>query len=127
MAGEEDEMSKGQEQVQAALEICRNASGGMRALTAVEEGWKTEAERKLACVQEVLDSIMDKFFLKTKLCLPFTSRCEEEARGLEETLRGLDARPDGDALQRIISALDALEKAAKALENRSAMQGMAIT
>ena len=127
MAGEEDEMSKGQEQAQVALEICRNVSDGIKGLTAVEEGWKTEAERKLTCVQEVLDSIVDKFFLRTKLSLPFTLRCEEEARRLEEMLRGLDARADRDAQQRITGALDALEKAVKALENRSAMQGMAIT
>ena len=96
-------------------------------MTAVEEGWKTEAEKRLACVQEVLDSIGEKFFLKTKLCLPFTSKCEEEARRLEEALQGLDARPDGDAQQRITGALDALEKAVKALKSRSDMQGMSIT
>ena len=120
-------MSKGQEQVQVALKVCQDASEGVRKMTAVEEAWKTEVERRLACVQEGLDGVMDKFFLKTKLCLPFTAKCEQNASGLKETFRGLDPRPDGDAQQRFISALDALEKAVKALVDRSAMQGMTIT
>lgn len=127
IAGEEDVMSKGQDQVQVALEICRNVSGGVRKLTAVEEEWKAEAARRLECVQEVLDGVMDKFFLRTKLCVPFTSRCEKEARRLEETLGGLEAGPSENAQQGFNSALDALEKSAKALEDRSAMRGMAIT
>ena len=120
-------MSKGQERVQLALGICRSASGGVRGLTVVEQGWKTETSGRLECVQEVLDGVTDRFFLRTKLCLPFAARCEKEARRLEETLQGLKARPDEEAQQRVICALEALEKAANALSERSAMQGMSIT
>ena len=120
-------MSKGQEQVQVALGMCRDALEGVGKVVAVEESWKTEVGRRLACVQEVLDGVMNKFFLKTKLCLPFTAKCEQNARALEETLRGLGPRPDGDAQQRFMGALDALEKAVKALADRSTMQGMTIT
>jgi len=120
-------MSKGQEQVQVALEICRKASGEVGELALVEQGWNNQVARKLERIHEALDGVKDKFFLRTKLCLPFASRCEKEARRLEETLRPLEARPDEDAQQQFISALDALESAAKALKDRSDMQGMAIT
>jgi len=120
-------MSKGQEQVQAALEICRHVSGEVLELMTVEEEWKSETARRLGCVQQVLDGVRDRFFLSTKLCLPFASRCEEEATRVHETLRLLQACPDVSAQQRFTGALEALEKAAKILEERSAMQGMAIT
>jgi len=120
-------MPKGQEQVQAALEACRDYLAEARELAAAEVGWKTEVEERLARVLEVLDSVVDKFFLRSKLSIPFASKCDAEAGRLGETLRGLDGRPDEDTQRAIIGALDALEKAAKALEKRSAMQGMAIT
>ena len=120
-------MFKGQEHVQLALEICRNASGEVRKLADVEQGWKTGVARRIECVHKVLDGVMDKFLLTTKLCLPFAFRCEKEARRLAETLHGLQTRPDENSRQQFIGALDALEGAAKVLNDRSSVQGMTIT
>jgi len=120
-------MSKGQEQVQVALAVCRNAWGEVGELALAEQVWKNEAAKRLERIDNVLDGVKDKFFLRTKLCLPFASRCEKEARRLEETLRRLEARADENDQQQFISALDSLERAAKALKERSDMQGMAIT
>ena len=120
-------MSTGQEQVQVALDLCQNISGGVRTLTIADDGWKTEVAGRLDRVQQVLDGVKDRFFLRTKLCLPFAARCGREAQRLEEMLRSLDGDADGAAQQRFTGALTALEKAAKALEDRSTMQGMAIT
>ena len=120
-------MSQGQDQVHAALEICWSVSEGVGKLAAVQGEWKAETAGRLQHVQEVLDGMRDKFFLRTKLCVPFTARCEKEAGRLGEALGGLEAVPGEDAQQGFDSALAALEKSAKALEDRSAMRGMAIT
>ncbi len=120
-------MSLGQDQVQAALEICRNVTGGVAGLGAVEEEWKIAATERLESVGAILEETRDKFFLRMKLCVPFTSRCEREAKRLEEAFRTLEATPNGSAERSFDTALAALEKSTKALEERSAMGGMAIT
>ena len=70
---------------------------------------------------------MDRFFLKTKMCLPFARRCEEAARTLDAVLTEPNAQPASDAQQRLSAALEALEKAARTLDERSQMQGTVIT
>jgi hypothetical protein len=120
-------MSLGQDQVQAALEICRDVSEGVSGLGAVEEEWRAQTMERLESVGTILEETRDKFFLRMKLCVPFTSRCEREAKRLEEAFRALEAAPGGSTEGGFDSALTALEKSAKALEERSAMGGMAIT
>jgi hypothetical protein len=119
-------MSRGQEQVQNTLEICQHVLNEVRQLAA-EEGWKSDVAARLERVQGTLEGMTTKFFLKTKLSLPATAKCEQEARKLEEALRGVLAQPDGSAQQPFVAALGALEKAAKALQERANMEGMAIT
>ena len=120
-------MSLGQDQVQAALEICRNVSEGVTKLGVVEEEWRIRATERLKSVGKIKEDTQDKFILRIKLCVPFTSRCQREAKRLEEALSALAAAPDGGAEEGFDSALTALEKSAKALEERSAMGGMTVT
>ena len=120
-------MSQGQDQVQAALEICRAVSAGVAGRGAVADSWITEIAERLENVETILEETRDKFFLRMKLCVPFTSRTVREAKRLAAALEALDAASDQDAEARFDSALAALEKSAKAHEERSAMGGMAIT
>lgn len=120
-------MSQGQDQVQAALAICRNVSAGLDRLSAGEGEWADIAAARVRRVEALLEGITDKFFLRMKVCVPFTARCEREARRLEEALGPLETS-HGEAAQRDFeAALAGLEKSAKTLEARSAMRGMAIT
>jgi hypothetical protein len=127
IAGEEEAMSQGQDQVEAALEICRTVSEGVAGLGAAEEEWRAGAAERLQSVGTILEETGDKFFLRMRLCVPFTSRCEREAKRLAEAFGALEATPGGGAEGGFDRALAALEKSAKALEERSAMGGMAIT
>jgi hypothetical protein len=121
-------MSLGQDQVQAALEICRDVSEGMAGLGVVEEEWRAGTMERLESIGAILEETGDKFFLRMKLSVPFTSRCEREAKRLEEAFRTLAGAPDGSVEgSGFNSALAALEKSAKVLEERSAMGGMTIT
>ena len=117
----------GQEQVQAVVSICRTAAGAVGALASLDEEWKTEAVRRLEDVQEALEAVMDRFFLRTKLCLPLTKKCREAANKLEEAVTTLVAHADEAAQRGFLNALDALEKAVKPLVKRAAMRGMSIT
>ena len=118
-------MPQGPEYVAAALERIESASGAIGALASVEAGWKGEAQERLTSIADLLRGTEDRFFLKTRVCLPFARKCEEAAQALEDTLAELGARPD--AQQRLDAALEMLEKGARTLDERSMMQGMAIT
>jgi len=59
--------------------------------------------------------------------LPFARRCEEEARLLDGLLAELGAQDTSDLQPRLVAAMEALVKAARTLDERSLMQGMAIT
>ena len=136
---EEDTMPQGPEHVEAALKLIQSASDRLSAgtqfpkLEGVREDWRSEAVARLSSTAALLRATMDRFFLKTRLCLPFARRCEDEARKLDALLAELSAQPAADAggncapAQRLNAALQALEQAAKTLDERSLMQGMAIT
>jgi DNA integrity scanning protein DisA with diadenylate cyclase activity len=127
VAGEEEMMSQGQEQVQATLEICQTVSERVAGWVSGDDSWTTELAERLESIKTILEETQDKFFLRMKLCVPFTSRCEREARRLTEAFAALDAASDMDTEESFDSVLAALEKSVKALEERSAMGGMAIT
>ena len=120
-------MSQGQDQVQVALAVCRKVSAGLDRLAAGDGEWAASAAARVHLVEALLEGIADKFFLRMKVCVPFTARCEREARRLEKALDPLAVSPADAAQQDVEAALTALEKAAKTLEARSAMRGMAIT
>lgn len=120
-------MFGGQEQVQAVMSICRATASAVGGLTSLDQELKTDAVSRLEAVQEALDGIMDRFFLRTKLCLPLTKKCGEAAKKLEEAVVELAAHPDEAAQHDFASALGSLEKAVKALVDRAAMRGMSIT
>lgn len=120
-------MPQGLEHVEAALELIQSAGDGIGTLGDVEEGWRNEAVARLTSTADLLRATTGRFFLKTRLCLPFAARCEDEAKTLHALLVELRARPAPDGQTRLDAALDALGQAAKTLDERSLMQGMAIT
>jgi hypothetical protein len=117
----------GPEYVEAALERMQSASEAIGELEVLEEGWKPETLERLASTASLLRGTMDRFFLKTRVCLPFARKCEGAARELDTLLTELDGQPASDAQGQLAAALEALEKAARTLDERSMMQGMAIT
>lgn len=120
-------MSQGQDQVRAALEICQDVSERVSGLVTLDETWRAESARRCADVQERLDAVMGTFFLRTKLSVPFSARCERAAKALQEMTVGLEENSDEQVQEGFDSALGAMEKAAKRLADRSTMRGMAIT
>jgi hypothetical protein len=114
-------MPKGPEYVEATLAKIKSVSAAIGGMSGVEEEWKTGAQGRLAALAESLHGMGDRFFLKTRVCLPFARKCDQAAEGLE-ALAG--ERSGQDKLE---AALAALEKAVRTLDERSMMQGMAIT
>jgi hypothetical protein len=123
-------MPNGPEYVASTLEQIKSASAQIGGLAGVEEDWKSEAQERLAAVVALLEGMGDRYFLKTRVCLPFARKCDAAAQALNELLAGLSDAPEGgapDARQQVSTALEALEKTARTLDERSMMQGMAIT
>ena len=120
-------MAKGTDHVEAALELVQSTSDTIGKLDGVADGWKAGAVVRLGSIADLLGAVMDRFFLKTKMCLPFARKCEEAARTLHTLLAELSAQPSLDAQQRLTAALDGLEKAARTLDERSQMEGIVIT
>jgi len=122
-------MPNGPEYVEATLAKLERASTAIGALDGVQESWKAEAQTRLVAVAELLRGMTDRFFLKTRVCLPFARKCDQAALKLEATLEALageqgEQAPPEAALE---TALAALEKTARTLDERSMMQGMSIT
>jgi hypothetical protein len=115
-------MPSGPEYVEATLAKVERASTEIGALAGADAGWKTEAQERLAGVADLLRGTTDRFFLKTRVCLPFARKCDQAASELE-ALAG-EQTPLEAALE---TALATLEKAARTLDERSMMQGMSIT
>lgn len=120
-------MPQGREHVEAALKLIERAADTIGKLDGVEAGWKSEAVVRLAATTALLRAVTDRFFLKTRVCLPFAGKCEEEANKLDALLAELCAQPASDGQDRLDAALEALEKAVKTLDERSLMRGMTIT
>jgi len=120
-------MSQGLEQVEAALKRIERALDAIGELGGVQETWRSEATARLTATEALLRVVTDRFFLKTKVCVPFTGKCEKEAANLAGLLAELGAEPAPDGQERLDAALEALEQAAKTLNERSLMRGMAIT
>ena len=120
-------MSKGQDHVQASIAVCQNAAQSICGLAGAEGEWKDDAKTRLVKAEEILEGLKDRFFLRSKLCLPFAAKCARAAGEVEKAIQTLAACPDDTARQRLSEAIDSLLKAARALDERSAMQDMAIT
>ncbi len=119
--------------VEAALELVGQAGERIGKLGGVEESWRAEAVGKLHAAGQLLRGTLDRFYLKTKVCVPFARRCEEGARAVDELLaeargqQGVGEQRGADAQVRLTAAIDKLAQAARILDERSLMQGMAIT
>ena len=117
----------GQEHVQQALATCVRVKERASNMARTDDSRPTEWTARIDSIAQTLAGLQDRFFVRTKLCLPFAIRCADEARKVEEALAALaDARGD-DAHRNVLTALSTLERAARALEERSSMDGMAIT
>ena len=119
--------SQGLEHVEQALERIQSATDAVGKLSGLNEDWRTDRLARLAATADLLRRTMDRFFLKTRMCLPFARKCAQAAEKLDAVLGELGAGPASDAQPRLTAALEALEKAARTLDERSLMQGMAIT
>lgn len=119
-------MATGQEKAQVALDICRDVTASLGMLSALDAGWKSEMLSRLEAVSNSLAAMQDRFFLRSKLCLPYANKCEQEAERLCQALRAVQAE-ESEARARFQEALDALEQATRQLDERSLMQGMVIT
>ncbi len=119
-------MPTGLDHVIATVALCQRLSQDLSALEGVEEARKQGLLLRLEWVRSSLAAMQERFFLRSKLCLPFAARCEQEARKLGGALAGQDAG-GAASLQALDKTLEALERAVKVLDDRSAAQGMVIT
>ena len=120
-------MAQGVEHVEAALQLIESAADRMGKLGGLDERWRAAALARLTSAGTLLRATTDRFFLKTRLCLPFAAKCQEQAQALDALLAELDAQLAPDGQERLDAALEALGRAARTLDERSLMQGMAIT
>jgi hypothetical protein len=91
----------------------------------LDASWRAEMGQRVSKAASALEGLQDRFFLRSRLCLPFAERCAKAAAALGDALTGMQAGEAND--ETFDDALAALEKAARALDSRSTMQGMAIT
>ena len=115
-------MPKGPDHVEAALARMQSAGAALDALEGVEDARKDAFQERLSAASALIEGTTDRYFLKTRVCLPFARKCEEAASALDALLAEPGAREEA-----VEGALSALEKAARTLDERSMMQGMAIT
>lgn len=120
-------MTLGEEHVLRTIELCRTIAAEVAALGALDQEWRAATGECLGRIEGTLGQVKDRFILKSKVCLPFAARCEEHARALEGGLQSLRHNPGQDAVGAFSGALDALDKAARTLDERTDMRGMAIT
>ena len=111
-------MPNGLDHVQATLAVCQRVLNSLEQASALDADARADLETRLNAIQATLTAIQERFMLRSKLCLPYAARCEREAAALEVALgQGVAIGP----------ALEAFDKAAKVLDERSNMQGMVIT
>jgi hypothetical protein len=120
-------MPQGLDHVNATLKLIDEIAGAIPKTDGLEQDWKPKATARLSAIAERLETSKDRFFLKSRLCIPFAAKCETAAQDLEALLTELAAHPAADAQRQINTALDGLDIATKTLDERSTMRGMAIT
>ena len=76
-------MPNGAEYVEATLAKIEGISAAIGGLAGAEDEWKTNAQGRLDALAELLRGMGDRFFLKTRVCLPFARKCDQAAEGLE--------------------------------------------
>jgi hypothetical protein len=110
-------ITKGQENLQEAIDACQQAS------TALVEASAAEAAQAKTALQEVLASfneVRDKFFLKTMMSVPPTKVCRTEAATVAAAITAQN-------WQGLPAALEKLQKATQALVTKAKMEGTTIT
>ncbi len=118
-------MPTGLDHVQATIALCQRLSAIVSALEGVDKAAVDDATARLARVESGLASMQDRFFLRSKLCLPFAVRCEQEAKKLELALASWTAAAQSP--RAVQDALGSLEQAVRVLDDSSSAQGMVIT
>jgi hypothetical protein len=118
-------MPTGLDHVQATIALCQRLSASVSASQVVDKPAADEVATRLANAQVALAGMQDRFFLRSKLCLPFAVRCEEEAKKLEVALESWTAQTQSS--RAVHDALKSLEQAVRVLDDSSGAQGMVIT
>ena len=113
--------------VEAAIALAARAADRIGELEDLDDGWQADAVGKLSATCDLLRVTLDRFYLKTKVSLPFARRCQEEARAVDGLLEEGAAVAETGGQARLTAAIERLAQAARVLDERSLMQGMAIT
>jgi hypothetical protein len=114
-------MPTGLDHVHDTVAACERLREGLATLDGAPD-----AAARLETMQASLIAMQERFFLRSKLCLPFAARCAKEAAALELALAAVRAS-EPEAAQRFEAGLEALDRAVKVLDDRSNAQGMVIT
>ena len=120
-------MPTGQEHVQQTLDACQAIRDALGNGGGAGEDWRQALDDRLESLCATLRGMEGRFFLRSKLCLPFAARCSRQAEAVGLLATELDGDPSEAAQRRLSEALALLEKAVQTLDERSQMQGMAIT
>ena len=115
-------MATGLDYAQEAIATGQRLNERLASHEGLDENWRNSAQQRLAAALEALRAMEDRFFLRSRLCLPFAKRCAQQMDKLELALAA-DV-PDSASAD---SALADLEKAVQVLDDRSGAQGMVIT
>ncbi len=119
-------MPSGEEYVITALALSRDAGGALEDLEDIDETWRDHVTVQIKEITDLLTGVEGRFFVRSKLCLPFARRAAAEAERLSQAMDDL-ANGRRGAMTDIEEALAALSQAARTLDERSTMQGMSIT
>jgi len=111
------EFTKGLENLQEAISACQQATTVVASASAAEAA---QARPVLEGVLASLNEVSDKFFIKTMMSVPPTKACRTEATAVA----ALVAEQKWPSLP---SAVEKLDKAAKALVTKAKMDGTTIT
>lgn len=118
-------MPTGLDYVQATIALCQRLTSTLGSRRGIDQPAVDDVVARLAQVEATLTGMQDRFFLRSKLCLPFAVRCEQEAIKLEQALGAWSTgEPIPPAVQDVLKSM---EQAVKLLDDRSGAQGMVIT
>ena len=90
------------------------------AIESLDAAPSEEIVSRLSAASELLQSTTDRFFVQSRLGVPFARRCQTAAEAVGAAIA--EGSPE-----EIEAALANLEKQANTLDERSKMQGMALT
>ena len=117
-------MADGKAQVEKIITICKEISGSLEELSGVTPDVSVNATKTLADIVNVLESIQNKVFFRTKTSLNFTIPALSTAERLQEAL---ETSGQGGDFSSVLDELESLENQADILKVKVASQDIVIT